>query len=362
MKNIIVNTSATRTSGALSIYRQFISHLPQYIGGHRYYIFVDSSMNQPPIDGVTYIRDDEHSLFHRLWWDYAGLKRWLKKCGITPDAVVSLQNTGVSVPCRQIIYYHQPLPFYDRKWRIWKSAERVMYLYKHFYPYFVKRTLTPETQVVVQIPFIKRAFAERYAFPAERISILFPDVETIDVERIVSYLANASHIHFIYPATAAPYKEHRTLVEAVMILREKHPQLVKRIRIHLTLQPFDAPVLYRRIGKYGLQKQFVFDGTMPHDRLLSLYKAAQGLLFPSTIETLGLPLLEAAAFGLPVLVSDLDYAHDVLGDYAGARYVGSYDFGGWATAMEQVCTDKPRYQPMPPRTSSWREFFKLIDK
>ena len=42
-----------------------------------------------------------------------------------------------------------------------------------------------------------------------------------------------------------------------------------------------------------------------------MYKAADGLLFPSTIETIGLPLLEAATFGLPVLANELEYVNYV---------------------------------------------------
>jgi len=38
-------------------------------------------------------------------------------------------------------------------------------------------------------------------------------------------------------------------------------------------------------------------------------------LFPSYIETFGLPLIEAAAFGLPIGVANEAYAHEVLKGY-----------------------------------------------
>ena len=67
-KTVIVNAAALRSSGALSIYRQFITHLPKGVNGNRYYIFVDSSVDQPVIEGVTYIHDDNHSCRHRISW------------------------------------------------------------------------------------------------------------------------------------------------------------------------------------------------------------------------------------------------------------------------------------------------------
>lgn len=79
-KIIIVNTSALRSSGALAVYHQFIAHLQCYVGSHRWIIFVDPSVEQPIIDGVTYISDGNHSWRHRIAWEHGGLKRWLKKC------------------------------------------------------------------------------------------------------------------------------------------------------------------------------------------------------------------------------------------------------------------------------------------
>ena len=127
MAIIIVNTAALRSSGALSIYRQFIHHLSLYKGNNQFYIFVDPSMDQPAINGVCYIQDSNHSVLHRLWWDYIGLKRWLKNNGIIPTSVISLQNTRVLLHCKQVIYYHQSLPFYDKKWSFLKSSEGVIY-------------------------------------------------------------------------------------------------------------------------------------------------------------------------------------------------------------------------------------------
>jgi glycosyltransferase involved in cell wall biosynthesis len=39
------------------------------------------------------------------------------------------------------------------------------------------------------------------------------------------------------------------------------------------------------------------------------------LLFPSKLETWGLPLSEAKAFGKPILAANLPYAKETIGDY-----------------------------------------------
>jgi glycosyltransferase involved in cell wall biosynthesis len=51
---------------------------------------------------------------------------------------------------------------------------------------------------------------------------------------------------------------------------------------------------------------------LPHDQIKLLYGQVQALIFPSTFESFGLPLIEARQAGLPVLAPELDYVRDVL--------------------------------------------------
>jgi glycosyltransferase involved in cell wall biosynthesis len=53
-------------------------------------------------------------------------------------------------------------------------------------------------------------------------------------------------------------------------------------------------------------------GELPHQDILSLYQKAGAIIYPSTFESFGLPLIEARQAGLPVLASELDYVRDVL--------------------------------------------------
>lgn len=361
MLKIIVNAFALRYSGALAIYRQFISHLPEYVNGNQYYIFVDPSVEQPAIDGVTYIHIDNHSWKHRIMWELGGFTKWLYKNHIEPDVVVSLQNTGVITKYRQVIYYHQSLPFYSRKWSLFKTSERIMWLYKYVYPYFVKSTLSEQTEVVVQIPFIKRNFVARFHIEAKRVHVLFPDVEQININSIEASNLDMRYIHFLYPATPVPYKEHKTLIEALNVLKKRNSDIFDKIKIHFTLSNGDLVMIDNLIKRYGLEKQFIMEGRMSHDKLLSLYKASHGVLFPSTIETVGLPLLEGAAFGLPIIASDLDYAHEVLQGYSGVVFANPYNYNVWADEMEKVCFHLHKYQPLPYQESNWGKFFRLIE-
>ena len=100
------------------------------------------------------------------------------------------------------------------------------------------------------------------------------------MDKIIAANLSADCLHFIYPATPFPYKEHKTLVEAVRILRQSNPSVFAKIRIHFTIPIGGYPLLEQLIVAYGVSEQFVFDGIMSHENLLSFYKASRGLLFP----------------------------------------------------------------------------------
>lgn len=365
MKNIVVSTAALRTSGALTVYLQFIDHLRENIGEDRYFVFVDREMPQPTIDGVEYIHTDVQGNIRRVRFDWFGLASVLKSRGVRPDLIISLQNTGVRYPgyIPQIIYYHQSIPFYPHRWNPLKKTERALFFYSWIYPCFVRVSLTLHTHIVVQIPFIKRKFVEYFSVPEERVHVMFPEVKEVDETQINPYPFESGVRHFLYPATGASYKEHGTLVEALKQLRERVPDIFQKIQLHFTLRPGEVPELEAKIREAGMEQQIVFEGCVPHAELLSMYKSACCLLFPSTIETLGLPLLEAAAFGLPVLVSDLDYAREVMAGYAGAEFIPVRDSRQWAQAILNVCKEAQKYSPLKSSdNNSWEEFFALVGR
>ena len=119
-----------------------------------------------------------------------------------------------------------------------------------------------------------------------------------------------SEFDFVYLASGEPHKNHLRLISAWCLLAEEglFPSLC------LTLDAARFPGLCQEIEamhqQYGLK--VVNAGWLSHQEVLSLYKMAGASIYPSTLESLGLPLIEARQAGLPVLAPELDYVRDVL--------------------------------------------------
>jgi glycosyltransferase involved in cell wall biosynthesis len=104
----------------------------------------------------------------------------------------------------------------------------------------------------------------------------------------------------VYPARAWPHKNHTRLFEAFGELRRRHPDL------ELVLTAYDGPT------PDGVRSL----GHVSRDELVSLYRTASGLVFPSLYEGFGQPTLEAMACGCPVASSNAASLPEVCGDAA----------------------------------------------
>jgi glycosyltransferase involved in cell wall biosynthesis len=169
---------------------------------------------------------------------------------------------------------------------------------------------------IVQSPSMERMLSKR--LPSEMGSVqVWPFVadstgyrRKIDPTAVDSGKRASTRWDFVYVASGEPHKNHRRLVEAWVLLAEQghFPSLA------LTLDPHADPVLCdwisTRSKEWGLQIEIL--GAISRDAVLSLYRNSGALVFPSLLESFGLPLIEARQVGLAVLASEFDYVRDVL--------------------------------------------------
>lgn len=115
---------------------------------------------------------------------------------------------------------------------------------------------------------------------------------------------------FLYVASGEPHKNHRQLIEAWCLLARDG--LFPRLTLTLDRAHFAelCDWMGQKIEQYSLNVENV--GNVPHAQVRQLYDRADALIYPSTFESFGLPLIEAMQAGLPVLASELDYVRDVL--------------------------------------------------
>lgn len=125
---------------------------------------------------------------------------------------------------------------------------------------------------------------------------------------LLPYRKKERKYDFCYISYPYPHKNHSTLLNAIDILAEK-----QQFNIILTVpNEQKQSILLKRIdeinNKYG-REIIINVGALSRQEVFELYSMSRFLIFPSTLETLGLPLIEAQHCGLKILSSNLAFSH-----------------------------------------------------
>jgi glycosyltransferase involved in cell wall biosynthesis len=124
------------------------------------------------------------------------------------------------------------------------------------------------------------------------------------------------------PANLVPKKGHRFLIEACALLRERGARNFECLIIG------EGPLeteLRRQVGELGLEEVVKFMGRLPHSDLLRMYERGEvdAVVLPSIVtedgEKEGIPvaLMEAMAYGIPVISTQTGGIPELLGGGAG---------------------------------------------
>ena len=159
------------------------------------------------------------------------------------------------------------------------------------------------SEYVVQTPTMAHALTRWYGPGCPPVRVL-PFVDAWPARATPS----ATRFDFVYVADGEAMKNHKHLLQAWQLLAAQG----LRPSLALTLGTRDAALAARIEGAartHGLQVHNL--GQMTREEVLKLYASARALVFPSISESFGLPLVEAAHFGLPIVAAELDYVRDV---------------------------------------------------
>ena len=120
------------------------------------------------------------------------------------------------------------------------------------------------------------------------------------------------------------------------------------------------------LAKYKDVTNVQFIGLQKQDNLFELYGKVNCLIFPSKLETWGLPITEFKVTNKPIILADMKYAHETLGEYEKASFFNPEDSDQLAKLMEKEITNTNKYvkhtiKPVSePFTQNWNELFKII--
>jgi glycosyltransferase involved in cell wall biosynthesis len=264
------------------------------------------------------------------FWQFNTLSRKIK-----PDVWLSLHDISplINVP-RQIVYCHNPSPFYlPRLIDIWWEPSFV--LMTLFYKYLYRLNIHANDLIVVQQDWIRRAFQNLYH--VNNVVVAQPIL--VDLDQNLKNISGKSGV-FFYPALPRVFKNFEVLCEAAKLL---YQQVGNTFEVRLTLSGSESRYAGYLKAHYGEIPVIRFIGRQTTEQMAINYQEAMALVFPSRLETWGLPISEAKSFGKPIIIADLPYAHESVGNYDKAVFFDPLDSKQLAETMRDVMHGKHDY-------------------
>lgn len=366
MKNqavIVVSAISLRSGGTFSILEDCLNELnrAEYSDFKIYALVKDKKLFSHTFERIELIElDGTTSYIKRLYLEYLyfrGLSRklnpylWLSLHDITPNVIAE----------KRAVYCHQPSTFYALPFREFLLDPKIG-VFKLLYRYLYRINIHKNEYVIIQQDWIRNFFNKQFSIGKEKIIVAHPRV---NFELVSTSPARDEQKLFIYPTLPRVFKNVELVCKAALLLKNRG---IKTFKVLVTISG-EENIYARWIKwKFGCSPNVDFIGLQPRATIFNLYGKVDYLLFPSKLETWGLPISEFKQTGKPMLIADLPYAHETVGNYDKVDFFNPYHEIELADKMQAVITGSTIFhEHVPPKiaepmTHNWQELFSVLLK
>ena len=307
---------------------------------------------------VTYLEFPrvKSSWLRRVWFEYVSCRKLSRT--LDADLWLALHDMTPSVTARRrAVYCHNPAPF-DRLRLHDLIRQRKHAAFVLLYRFLYRINILRNDFVIVQQQWLRREFQRLYKHP--RIVVAHPATPALQIPAKTSQSAD---IQFFYPALPRPFKNIEILIDAMRNLRRRG---VSGFQISLTIDGSESPYAARLRASAADLPEIQWLGRISREHVLRVYSETDCLLFPSLLETWGMPLTEFKQTGRPILAADLPYAHETIGSYDAVRFFPPRNASALADLMAQLIGNTLRFDsvhepnPAQPFAPNWNALFDLL--
>lgn len=173
-------------------------------------------------------------------------------------------------------------------------------------------------RIIAATPAEEQQLVELYGAERDKITVIPPGVDLSRFHPIDKNEAKRSvgipcgDQNILFAGRIEPLKGIDTLLRAMSILQERHPQAVKNTCVAIVggdpwADDLDAEMARLKTlrAELGIHDLVTFLGAKDQDVLPGYYAAAEVVVMPSHYESFGMVALEAMAMGTPVIASEV---------------------------------------------------------
>lgn len=364
---IIISAVNLVEGGGLSVLRKCVQEMSQFNTEHgnayKIIVLVHSASLLAEYGNVSYIAYPlaKKSWLFRAFYEYICF--YFVSLRHKPVVWLSLHDMTPNVRAkRQYVYMHNSAPFFQKRAGLalhWKFRLFVA-LYKYLYRLNVRRN----TGIIVQQGWFRDKIADLCKVDKERIIVAYPEFKKPEH---FSYDGKYTAGQFFYNSFPRDFKNFETICKACETLAAD-ADLCPGWKVCLTIDGTENEYSRAIVDKYRGNPHIHFCGLLSREQCEDYYKSSECLIFPSLLETWGLPISEFKVYGKKMILADLPYAHEAASGADAASFFEPTDYRPLAKVMKSVierrCEDYfsavPRENPCPPFCDDWKKLFGKI--
>lgn len=303
---ILIYATAAEIGGSISILNYYYN---SYINQNHEVSFIISGnflQSDKNVEIMTFPKIKK-SWIYRIYFYWFKLPFIIKS--IDPDKIISLNNVALFFTNRyQVLYIQQALPFSLYKTNILQNP--YLWFIKNVMGFVIIKSMFRVDKIITQSKWLKDLILEKYKIDQDKIVINQPDSDihkSIEIEKPSFYTDNK--VTFFYPSGFLAYKRHDTVIKA---LRELSNNYLKKIEVIFTISHLNKRI--NSLSSKFNDNVIKTPGIINKSQLAFLYQNAV-MVFPSEVESFGLPLLEAKSFKTVIFAKKTPFALEILENY-----------------------------------------------
>ena len=225
---------------------------------------------------------------------YKSIEHKIKKC-------ICLANVPppISLKCQVIIFFHNDLILKPRlSLTLLKS---ISFFFKKIY---IKLINSEKYKWVVQTELMKRNLTKGLNIKSSNV-FSFPIFKDFSLKKPLNKKSNT----FLYVCSSSPHKNINRLIKAFNQIKN-----IDSKPLYLDLTIDDEIFFKKNILSKNKNKNLTITNhvNLNETSLKKLYSQSKFLIYPSVVESFGLPLIESLEFNCKILASQLPYVNEIV--------------------------------------------------
>lgn len=314
---VFINGLSAKSAGGKSVFINLVRSLIEINTQCEFFLLVGEQtfkdLNVQESDRINWVNINSiYGKSYYMPYTYISyLPKLLEKYKIS--AVLNLADVPIKTSIPQILLFDWPYAAYPES-TVWNTMALTEKMYRKSKLWFFKRYLKYIDVTLAQSEAIKQRLEHIFPFRNVGIAPNAVSLDNLDGGEYKNFELPEGK-KFLYLTRYYPHKNLDIFIDLAQKIKNSNLEWKLIITVDRD-QSKSAELFLKKITQLNLDEIIINLGSVDMKNVPSLYKQCDYLLMPTLLESFSGTYVEAMYHKIPILTSDLDFAHSVCKDAA----------------------------------------------